>query len=61
VNAVETFKMDWINDKYDDSFPFSAGITKQDGTKIPAGVINRPELESMQYFVKGIVNKFPGS
>jgi len=38
---------------------FSLGITKKDGTKIPAGKIKRPELETMQYFVKGIVNKFP--
>ena len=61
INAVETVKMNWINDHMDNSFPFSAGITKQDGSTIPAGVIKRPELESMQYFVKGIVNKFPGS
>ena len=51
--------MNWINDKMDQFFPYSSGITKQDGTKIPAGVIKRPELESIQYFVKGVVNKFP--
>ena len=59
VNKVETVKMNWINDKMDQFFPYSAGITKQDGTKVPAGVIKRPELESIQYFVKGVVNKFP--
>ena len=40
-------------------FPFSQGVTKQDGTKVPAGVIKRPELETMQYYVKGVVTKFP--
>jgi len=59
VNIVETVKMNWINDKMDQFFPYSAGITKQDGTKVPAGAIKRPELESIQYFVKGVVNKFP--
>ena len=59
VNKVETVKMEWINDNMDEWYPFSQGITKQDGTKIPAGKIKRPELETMQYFVKGIVNKFP--
>jgi basic membrane lipoprotein Med (substrate-binding protein (PBP1-ABC) superfamily) len=59
VNYVETVKMNWINDEMDIHFPFSQGVTKQDGTKIPAGVIKRPELEGMQYFVEGVVNKFP--
>ena len=48
-----------INDNLDEWYPFSQGITKRDGSKIPAGAIKRPELETMQYFVKGIVNKFP--
>ena len=61
VNHVETIKMNWINDEMDIYFPFSQGVTKKDGTKIPAGAIKRPELESMQFFVEGIVNKFPGS
>ena len=60
VNKVETIKMNWINDEMDDWYPFSKGVTKQDGTKVSAGVIKRPELESMQYFVKGIVQSFPG-
>jgi basic membrane lipoprotein Med (substrate-binding protein (PBP1-ABC) superfamily) len=59
VNIVETVKMNWINDKMDQFFPYSSGITKQDGTKIAAGVIKRPTLETMQYFVEGVVNKFP--
>jgi len=59
VNIVETVKMNWINDKMDQFFPYSAGITKQDGTKIAAGVIKRPTLETMQYFVEGVTNKFP--
>ena len=59
VNKVETVKMEWINDNLDEWYPFSQGITKRDGTKVPAGSIKRPELETMQYFVKGIVNKFP--
>jgi len=59
VNKVETVKMEWINDNLDEWYPFSQGITKRDGTKVSAGAIKRPELETMQYFVKGIVNKFP--
>ena len=59
VNKVETIKMNWINDDLDEWYPFSQGITKQDGSTIPAGTLKRPELETMQYFVKGVVNKFP--
>ena len=59
VNKVETIKMDWINDNMDEWYPFSQGITKQDGTRVSAGKIKRPELETMQYFVKGVTNKFP--
>jgi len=59
VNKVETIKMNWINDDLDEWYPFSQGITKQDGSTISAGTIKRSELETMQYFVKGIVNKFP--
>ena len=59
VNKVETVKMNWINDELDEWYPFSQGITKQDGSTISAGTLKRPELETMQYFVKGIVNKFP--
>jgi hypothetical protein len=51
--------MNWINDDLDEWYPFSQGITKQDGSTISAGVLKRPELETMQYFVKGVVNKFP--
>ena len=59
VNKVETIRMEWINDIMDEWYPFSQGITKQDGTKVSAGVIKRPELESMKYFVKGVASKFP--
>jgi len=57
VNAVENIKMDWINDKMDNHFPFSQGITKQDGTKIPAGEIKRQQLDTMQYYVEGVNGK----
>ncbi len=59
VNKVETVKMEWINDNMGTYFPFDQGITKQDGSTIAAGVLKRPDLETMQYFVKGVVNKFP--
>ena len=59
VNKVETIRMNWINDDLDEWYPFSQGITKQDGSVIKAGLLKRPELETMQYFVKGVVNKFP--
>ena len=59
VNKVETVKMDWINDKMDTWYPFSEGVTMQDGSKIKAGVIKRPELETMQFFVKGVASPFP--
>ena len=54
VNHVETVKMDWVNDKMDIFFPFSQGVTKQDGTKIPAGAIKRHELDTMNFYVEGI-------
>jgi len=57
VNVVENIKMDWIGDKYDAFFPFSLGITKQDGTKIPAGEIKRHQLDTMQYYVEGVNGK----
>jgi len=57
VNVVENIKMDWIGDKYDAFFPFSHGVTKQDGTKIPAGEIKRQQLDTMQYYVEGVNGK----
>ena len=59
VNKVETIKMDWINDKMGTYYPFDQGVTKQDGSKIKAGVLARPELETMQFFVKGVTSEFP--
>ena len=59
VNKVETVKMDWVNDKMGTYYPFDQGVTKQDGSKIKAGVLARPELETMQFFVKGVTSKFP--
>ena len=59
VNKVETIKMNWINDELDTWYPFSEGVVKQDGSVIDAGVIKRPELETMQFFVKGVTSKFP--
>jgi len=57
VNSVENVKMDWVNDKMDKWYPFSAGVTTQDGTVIPAGAIKRGELETMNYYVKGVNGK----
>jgi len=57
VNVVETIKMDWIGDKHDAFFPFSQGVTKQDGTVIPAGEIKRQQLDTMQYYVEGVNGK----
>ena len=59
VNKVETVKMNWINDEMGTYFPFDQGITKADGSKVSKGKIARPELETMQYFVKGVVTPFP--
>ena len=59
VNKVETVKMDWVNDKMGTYYPFDQGVTMQDGSKIKAGVMKRPELETMQFFVKGVTSKFP--
>ena len=57
VNQVETIKMNWVNDKMDKWYPFSAGITKQDGTKIPAGKIKRHALDTMNFYVEGVNGK----
>ena len=50
---------DWVNDKMGTYYPFDQGVTKQDGSEIKAGVLARPELETMQFFVKGVTSKFP--
>ena len=55
VNTVETIKTTWLDDEYDDFYPFSAGLTKRDGTKVPADSIKRGELDTMNYFVQGVV------
>ena len=57
VNHVENLQMDWVNDKMDRFFPFSAGVTKQDGTKIPPNTIKRQELDTMNFYVEGINGK----
>jgi len=59
VNKVETVKMNWIQDDLGTYFPFDQGITKADGSEIGKGEIARPELETMQYFVKGVASPFP--
>jgi hypothetical protein len=51
--------MDWVNDKMGTYYPFDQGVTKQDGSKVEAGVLARPELETMQFFVKGVASDFP--
>jgi len=61
VNKVETVKMEWINDNMGTYYPFDQGITKADGSMVGKGEIARPQLETMQYFVKGVASKFPVS
>ena len=55
VNTVETIKTTWLDDEFDDFHPFSLGVTKRDGSKVPAGEIKRKELDTMNYFVQGVV------
>ena len=55
VNAVETVKTSWLDDNMDQFHPFSLGVTKRDGTKVPANSIKRGELDTMNYFVQGVV------
>jgi hypothetical protein len=55
VNTVETVKTSWLDDNMDEFHPFSAGVTKRDGSTVPAGEIKRGELDTMNYFVKGVV------
>ena len=59
VNKVETIKMQWIQDDLGTYFPFDQGITKVDGSTVSKGEIARPQLETMQYFVKGVASPFP--
>ena len=59
VNKVETIKMQWIQDDLGTYFPFDQGITKADGSTVSKGEIARPQLETMQYFVKGVASPFP--
>jgi hypothetical protein len=53
--------MEWINDNMGTYYPFDQGITKADGSTVGKGEIARPQLETMQYFVKGVASKFPVS
>jgi basic membrane protein A len=55
VNTVETVKTAWLDDELDDFYPFSAGVTKRDGTGVPPNTIKRGELDTMNYFVQGVV------
>jgi basic membrane protein A len=55
VNAVETVKTAWLDDEMDQFYPFSLGVTKRDGTKVPPNTIKRGELDTMNYFVQGVV------
>ena len=59
VNKVETVKMQWVQDDLGTYFPFDQGITKADGSEIGKFEIARHNLETMQYFVKGVVSRFP--
>ncbi len=59
VNKVETVKMQWVQDDLGTFFPFDQGITKADGSTVGKGEIARPQIETMQYFVKGVVSRFP--
>ena len=54
VNTVETIKTAWLDDELDDFYPFSAGVTKRDGTGVPPNTIKRGELDTMDYFVQGV-------
>ena len=58
VNIVESEKKKFVLEKYDASFPFSAGFTKQDGTVVPAGM-GRSGIESMDFFVDGVISPMP--
>ena len=60
VNRVETVKMQWVQDDLGTYFPFDQGITKADGSTVGKGEIARPQIETMQYFVKGVASPFPG-
>ena len=55
VNTVETIKTAWLDDELDDFYPSSAGVTKRDGTGVPPNTIKRGELDTMNYFVQGVV------
>jgi len=59
VNKVETVKMQWVQDDLGTYFPFDQGITKADGSTVGKGEIARPQIETMQYFVKGVASPFP--
>ena len=51
---VEAEKEKFISEKYDASFPFSAGFTKQDGTVVPPGM-DRSGVDTMDYYVEGVI------
>jgi basic membrane protein A and related proteins len=51
---VEAEKDKFISEKYDASFPFSAGFTKQDGTVVAPGM-DRSGVDTMDYYVEGVI------
>jgi basic membrane protein A len=51
-------KQKFVDMVYDESYPFSAGFTKQDGTVVEPGM-TREGIESMDFFVKGVVTDYP--
>lgn len=53
---VEAEKEKFVNMTYDESFPFSAGFTKQNGTIVDPGM-GREGIESMDYYVDGVITK----
>jgi len=53
-NYVEAEKDKFVSEKYDASFPFSAGFTKQNGTFVPPGM-DRSGVETMDYYVEGVI------
>ena len=53
-NHVEAEKDKFVSEKYDASFPFSAGFTKQNGTFVPPGM-DRSGVETMDYYVEGVI------
>lgn len=56
---VEQEKTKFVKEEHDANYPFSAGFKKQSGEAVAGASVNRGTIESMDYFVEGVISLYP--